>query len=131
MPDDPDLIAVVNAGSSSLKFSILRGEAAVCQGLIDRLGAAQSGAPRAAIRGLDQASLFDGPIPAQDQEQALSWLFEWLGKAQMGLRPVAVGHRVVHGGDDFVAPARVTPEILGRLEALIPLAPLHQPHNLA
>ena len=78
MPQDADLIAVLNAGSSSLKFSLFRADVALCQGTIDRLNAAQTGEPRAAIRGEKQAMLFDGAIPARSHEQALEWLFAWL-----------------------------------------------------
>ncbi|MGB7159883.1 MAG: acetate/propionate family kinase [Tepidisphaeraceae bacterium] len=131
MTPQRDPIAVLNAGSSSLKFSVFRGEMVTCKGLIDRLGRPQAGETRAAVRGEDGASLFEGAIPARNHEQALEWLFDLLGKHNLGARPVAVGHRVVHGGDGFVAPTRVTPEVLDRLEALVPLAPLHQPHNLA
>src|SRR5262245_4194161 len=131
MPTDRNLIAVVNAGSATLKFSILRGDQSACQGLIDRLTGLPTAEPHARVRDAKGANLFDGSIPGHDHGQALEWLFDWLDKNQPGLRPGAIGHRVVHGGDALVAPARVTPELLGRLEALIPLAPLHQPHNLA
>ncbi|MCI0359376.1 MAG: hypothetical protein L0211_12935 [Planctomycetaceae bacterium] len=130
MPSEPEPIAVLNAGSSSLKFSFFQGASVVCKGLVDRLGSAQSGA-RAAIRDADGASLFEGPVPARNHEQALAWLLDWLRQTRLALSPAAVGHRVVHGGDEFSAPARVTPEVLDRLESLVPLAPLHQPHNLA
>jgi acetate kinase len=75
--------------------------------------------------------LFEGPIPACNHQQALTWLLDWLRQSRLALTPAAVGHRVVHGGDEFLAPARVTPEVLARLELLVPLAPLHQAHNLA
>ena len=131
MPSERGLIAVVNAGSATLKFSILRGDQAACQGLIDRLTDSQAEAPHARVRDARGTDLFDGPIPARDHGQALEWLFDWLDANQPMLRPRAIGHRVVHGGDSLVAPARVTPELIDRLEALVPLAPLHQPHNLA
>jgi acetate kinase len=56
----------------------------------------------------------------------------WLGEHFGGRASVlGVGHRVVHGGVDYAAPVRVDPAVLAKLEALCPLAPLHQPHNLA
>ena len=58
-------------------------------------------------------------------------LFETLRTRLVGYRVHAVGHRVVHGGEHYVAPVRVDADVLRKLEALIPLAPLHQPHNLA
>jgi acetate kinase len=131
MVSEKDLVAVVNAGSATLKFSILGGDQAACQGLIDRLTGSPDAEPHARVRDAKGANLFDGSIPGHDHGQALEWLFGWLDANQPGLRPGAIGHRVVHGGDSLVAPARVTPELLDRLEALIPLAPLHQPHNLA
>jgi acetate kinase len=131
MQIEPDRIAVINAGSSSLKFSIFQAEESVCNGLLDRLDPSQAGNSRAQILGADRAEHFNGPIPAQDHEQALEWLFGWLSEHQAQLRPAAVGHRVVHGGDAFIAPTRATPDVMRRLEALVPLAPLHQPHNLA
>ena len=57
----------------------------------------------------------------------MPWAREQLG----GRRLAALGHRVVHGGMRYSEPARVTPELLAELEALVPLAPLHEPHNLA
>ncbi len=104
MPEQTEQIAVFNAGSSSLKFSIYQGESVVCQGLVDRLESKGAGGSRATIRGAQGASLFDGPISAKDHEQALEWLFDWLAQPQHQVRPSAVGHRVVHGGDAFVAP---------------------------
>ncbi|HEV8062456.1 MAG TPA: acetate/propionate family kinase [Gemmataceae bacterium] len=131
MPEQTEQIAVFNAGSSSLKFSIYQGESAIYQGLVDRLESSGSGASRAVIRGADRTSLFDGPIAAKNHDQALEWLFNWLEQPPHHVRPAAVGHRVVHGGDAFVAPTRVTSDVFDKLEALTPLAPLHQPHSLS
>jgi acetate kinase len=124
-------ILVLNAGSSSLKFSIFGGEEVVCKGVLDRLGTSEDEWCHAEILGAGSTKLFDGTVPAKNHEQALEWLFGWLTTHQPHLRPTAVGHRVVHGGDEFGTPVRVSPEVLQRLEALTPLAPLHQPHNLA
>jgi acetate kinase len=124
-------IAVVNAGSATLKFSLLKGEETALTALIDRLGTAQGKESSATIRDADRTVAYEGTIPAPHHAEALIWLFEWLRRERPELRPAAVGHRVVHGGDSLVAPVRITPEVIGRIEALIPLAPLHQPHNLA
>jgi acetate kinase len=131
MPDRSNLIAVFNAGSSSLKFTIYQGESRQFQGLIDRLESSNANPAHAVIRGSDGATLFDGPAPATNHEQALDWLLKWFAQQPVRIQPAAVGHRVVHGGDEFTAPARVTPEVVKRLDALTPLAPLHQPHSLA
>jgi acetate kinase len=63
---------------------------------------------------------------------AFAWLAQWLhGHYRKRLTPIAVGHRVVHGGLDFVEPTLIDDEVLAALEKLVPLVPLHQPHNLA
>jgi acetate kinase len=71
---------------------------------------------------VDACATHDDLIPA---------LLDWLERHQDGRTVIAAGHRVVHGGRKHVGPARVTEALLGDLDALMPLAPLHQPHNLA
>src|SRR3954467_4285083 len=124
------LIGVINAGSSSLKFSFYEGEARLLSGQVDGIGvrpAAQAvGAEGKAIAPPD----FAGSAPASPSDvlpAILPWAREQLG----GRHLAALGHRVVHGGARHARPARVTPELLAELEALVPLAPLHEPHNLA
>jgi acetate kinase len=125
-------ILVVNAGSSSLKFQAFRpgpakGLDRLARGQIDGIGLH----PRLV------ASLAGQPATAQDfvaaavpdTDAALAEALRWLASA--GVDPVAVGHRVVHGGPRFAVPVQVTPAILAELEALTALAPLHQPGNLA
>ncbi|CAI8879037.1 acetate/propionate family kinase [Methylococcus capsulatus] len=124
-------VAVVNAGSSTVKFSLLNGERRVFDALLDRLGSTSANGACASLRDAQGAPLFQGPIPADNHEDALIWLFDWLARAGDGCKPAAVGHRVVHGGDGLTRPVKVTGEIIEKIEALIPLAPLHQPHNLA
>jgi acetate kinase len=71
------------------------------------------------------------PGPPLGHEGAIEFLFNWgHGEALGGHRVAAVGHRVLHGGVKFTGPVLVTADVLGALKALIPLAPLHQPHNL-
>lgn len=122
-------IAVINAGSATLKVSLFLGEQKVLGILIDRLESNTE--PHVQIRDTRGKSHFEGPIPARDRDQALAWLFAWIEKVGGNFRPDAIGHRVVHGGDTLNAPIRVTTEVMRQIEALIPLAPLHQPHNLA
>ncbi len=132
MPLEHNIIAVVNAGSATLKFSLLGAkDDVVLRALIERLGRIQEEHPRALITDAQGNPLFDGMIPALNHGDALSWLFNWLQHGQPTLRPVAVGHRIVHGGDVLSKPVRVTPEVIGQIESLVSLAPLHQPHNLA
>jgi acetate kinase len=67
----------------------------------------------------------------RDGRAALDWLSSWLQGKYEGARVVGVGHRVVHGGARFTGPTIVTPEVIAELHALEPLAPLHQPYNVA
>jgi acetate kinase len=84
-----------------------------------------SGAPATAA-GSDKP-----PAAADDHEAALAAILAWLAQHPSQGEPLAVVHRVVHGGEAFTAPTWVNPEVLAQLEALEPLAPLHQRHNLA
>ena len=126
-------LLVLNAGSSSLKFAFF--DAKNPEGQILFAGQAQglgTDHPRWQLeKGAGERSDFwqikNGPTPKNHWE-ALSQL---LRHAMPLFQIKAVGHRVVHGGREFNAPVLVTSEILERLEALTPLAPLHQPHNLA
>ena len=127
-----DVVLVLNAGSSSVKFCTFRRDAA---GLERELRGQVSGlttAPHlAARRGGDVISerrLQDGPLSHRD---AVGLLLDFLDREMGGARIAGVGHRVVHGGLEFMAPTRVDAQTLDRLERYVPLAPLHQPHNLA
>lgn len=126
----PPLLGVVNAGSSSLKFAIYEEERRILSGSISGIGVHPStqaigaaGQP-IAVPELESASITN---PAQ----ALISLLPWMEELLDGQPLAAVGHRVVHGGPRHSAPERVTPELMQELRALEPLAPLHQPHNLA
>jgi acetate kinase len=121
-------IAVLNAGSSSLKFSFFEGERLEFRGLVDRIGL--SDPPHAFVTSGTGRTWIDEELGARTHAEVLDWLFRRLSSDFPGFHPAAVGHRVVHGGDRFTVPVRVTPEILSALDDLIPLAPLHQPHNL-
>src|SRR5437764_10012250 len=129
-----DAILVLNAGSSSLKFSVfLDGEppAPLVRGQLEGL----STRPRFVAR--DAGGKVVGEQGWADETRlghqgAIAFLFSWgRGGALGGHRIAAVGHRVAHGGLEFTGPVAVTAEVLAALKALIPLAPLHQPHNLA
>ncbi len=128
----PDAIVVLNAGSSSLKFSLY--------GLANGAPVLEQHGP---LEGLTTETHFvanapDGALLAEQSfkravghDEALTFLLGHLRGALATRRLRAVGHRVVHGGLRFVRPVRVDSEVLGELERLVPLAPLHQPHNLA
>jgi acetate kinase len=132
----PDgLLLVLNAGSSSLKFRLYVLESGRLEqdlaGQVDGIGSR----PRFVASGpdgrrIEDRSLADGEGLA-DPGAALAWLSAWLAVRFAGRRLIAVGHRVVHGGARHHAPVRVDAALLADLEALVPLAPLHQPHNLA
>ncbi len=122
-------VLVLNAGSSSLKFALYdgaRGTLAVrVRGSVSDIG----GAPRFSGRSSDGSVLPELGLSEAGQAEALDWLLDHLARTGHGYD--AVGHRVVHGGMDLAAPVRVDAQVLAALEALVPLAPLHQPHNLA
>ena len=124
------LIGVINAGSSSLKFGFYEGETQLLAGQVDGLGVR----PSASAIGPDRRSIRPpdlGANPPSTPSEVLPAIFPW-AKELLGSRPLAaLGHRVVHGGFRHSRPARVTQELLAELETLVPLAPLHEPHNLA
>jgi acetate kinase len=124
------LIGVINAGSSSLKFSIYEGEKRLLAGQVDGLGAR----PSASATGSDGEAIAPpdlGATPPSTPSEVLPAVLPWTRERLGARRLAALGHRVVHGGLRHSRPARVTPELLAELEALVPLAPLHEPHNLA
>jgi acetate kinase len=129
-----DSILVVNAGSSSVKFELFAVDGSVkltrkIKGQIDGIGTR----PRLRARGADSTSLVDREYDAatlSDLPTALHTAGAWLREEQR-TPPSAVGHRVVHGGPDYNSPVRIDAQVLAQLERYVPLAPLHQPHNLA
>jgi acetate kinase len=128
-----DTILVINAGSSSLKFSVYGVAAAgidlACKGQIEGLGTR----PHLNVRDRSGAVLADAdfsPEEVRDIPAAIGRVGAWLRERFGGELPMAVGHRVVHGGSLYSAPVVVDDEVYATLERLIPLAPLHQPGNL-
>jgi acetate kinase len=129
-----DFALVLNAGSSSLKFCVYRladsGKWGMeARGQIEGIGVA----PRFSAKDANGAKLADEQLSAdvRDGRAALDVLAAWLRATYGGGRVLGVGHRVVHGGARFGSPTIVSPQILLELHELIPLAPLHQPYNLA
>jgi acetate kinase len=129
-----DAIAVVNAGSSSLKFSLFvmrAGDLALeVRGEIEDLYMA----PRFVAKdpaGRTVAERSWGGGAKLGHDGALEHLRGFLRDRLADDRLVGVGHRVVHGGLEYAEPVRVDARVLAALERLIPLAPLHQPHNLS
>jgi acetate kinase len=121
-------LLTLNAGSSSLKFGLYdNGSEPVLRvvGQVDGIG----GASQLILRTGDDTT--KAPCGVTTHHEALACILEALGPYLDGVAIAGVGHRVVHGGPDYAEPVVVTPEIETALAALIPLAPLHQPHNLA
>ena len=128
-----DVIVVLNAGSSSLKFSAFLADDPLRLLLRGQLEGIET-QPRFVARDaaghvVGEHSWESGTHPGH--QGAIDFLFSWgRGGALSGHQVAAVGHRVVHGGLRFTGPVLVTAEVREALEALVPLAPLHQPHNL-
>ncbi len=125
---------VLNAGSSSLKFQVFEAReggdpSVVFKGLFEGLG----NAARFVAKGSDGAVMDEKSWEAGERighEEALMHLVAWLRGHREGRELVGVGHRIVHGGEAFSGAVLVDDATIKTLEAFIPLAPLHQPHNL-
>jgi acetate kinase len=129
-----DYALVLNAGSSSLKFCVYRRPSAEswrleARGQIEAIGTS----PRLSAEDERGETLADEQLEStvRDGRGALDALATWLRSRYGGSRVLGVGHRVVHGGARFAGPTIVSREVLAELYELVPLAPLHQPHNLA
>ncbi|MBX5160239.1 MULTISPECIES: acetate kinase [unclassified Rhizobium] len=127
-----DVILVVNAGSSSLKFEVFSvegGLSKLLKGQMEGVGTA----PRLRIKGTGSEMLADhqhSPSEVPDLPAAMRLVGDWLRERHQD-RLVAVGHRVVHGGPDYDRAVLIDKTVLADLERYVPLAPLHQPNNLA
>jgi acetate kinase len=126
---DPAVL-VVNAGSSSLKYQLVRPASAtsLATGLVERIGQPQGGARHTCDSGTHSV---EQPVP--DHAAAftlLEGMFAEHGPDLAEVAPVAVGHRVVHGGARFSASTVIDEDVLATLQRLVPLAPLHNPGNI-
>ena len=130
-----DAVLTINAGSSSLKFSVYRIGAddrphLSAKGQVEGIGTS----PRLVAEDAAGQMLVERRWP-EDRSSGHAEFFRvvgsWLREQFSDTALLGVGHRVVHGGVDYAAPVRVDPTVVTKLEALCPLAPLHQPHNLA
>lgn len=129
-----DIILVLNAGSSSIKFCAFDGQAAEPEILLHGQAEGLYTAPRfiasdAKGSEIGRKSWDEGA--GIGHQGAIEYIAEFLRSHGEGHHLMAVGHRVVHGGMEFSQAVVVTPSVIGKLEKLTPLAPLHQPHNLA
>jgi acetate kinase len=131
-----EAISVINSGSSSIKFSLFNGSdeenlTLVFRGQADGIGVA----PRFVAKTADGETLSERTwtnSPEINHETLMAHIIGWIRENRQNLRLdlMGVGHRVVHGGDVYSSPVRVDETVLQTLETFIPLAPLHQPHNL-
>ncbi len=133
-------ILVLNAGSSSIKFSAYQSgrrpdrNSLICEG--EYAGIREHQGPEHHIRFTAKtaagAVLADRALATgSSHEDALSCLLTWFSEQFQSVQLVAAGHRIVHGGAHYSAPVLLNPDTMTALRQLIPLAPLHQPHNLA
>lgn len=126
-------ILVINAGSSSIKFSVFeqgadRSLSAGADGQVEGLGTAA----RFAVADADGHKLDAAPVRGNDHRAAIAAIHDWFSTQAGGESEFAgIGHRIVHGGSEFYEPTLIDDRVIAALEALIPLAPLHQPHHIA
>jgi acetate kinase len=125
-------IAVINAGSSSVKFAICqasRDADILFRGQIEGIGVA----PRLKVGNAQGATVAEQTWPADgfDHDAATREILTTGARLVSGTPVMGIGHRIVHGGVKFNTPIRLTADLLDELSKLVPLAPLHQPHNLA
>jgi len=130
-----DAILVINAGSSSIKFTVYLADGDLglaFKGQLEGIGVGIT--PRFRASGPEGGTLADETWPAAgvgEQTRVLARLIDWIEEHLGESSLCAAGHRVVHGGAKYGAPERVTPQVLEDLESYVSLAPLHQPHNVA
>lgn len=129
-----EAIAVLNAGSSSLKFSLYELRSGDLVTVVAGQAEGLLGSPhfiaRDAAGAIVDEHAWDAGVKL-GHEGALDYLIALLQSRFAGFTLAAAGHRVVHGGANHTSPVRIDPAVLASLERLVPLAPLHQPHNLA
>jgi len=129
-------VLVVNSGSSSIKFCLylMPDEERLLSGVIERIGEADSRCVYTEYKASGNVSEHILKLPTTDHDTASQQVFTLLGNSAAGdfMRSLhAIGHRVVHGGEAFKGPTLIDADIINDLRALIPLAPLHNPANLA
>ncbi len=133
-----DAILALNAGSSSIKFSLFvttndsGALSLLYQGEVDGIGSE----PHFLVQDSTGQRLVNEQLKAKattvpGHKEALAVLLDWVERQETKLTLIAVGHRVVHGGILFSAPVLIDSQVINQLESLVALAPLHQPHNLA
>jgi len=128
-----EVILVLNIGSASIKFSLY--SVPLLQSLFSGHVDISTSDLTITIKDDKQKTIYQETIAEENyqrqQEHALKLVFEWLHQQASFLLVQAVGHRVVHGGEKFSSPKRIDKKVILELKKLIPLAPLHQPYNIA
>jgi acetate kinase len=126
-------ILVINAGSSSIKFSVFEtGDqaslAAGAHGQVEGIGTSA----RLEVTDAQGGKLAERQVASNDHDGAIAAIHDWFAGHFGGEAGLAgVGHRVVHGGREFFQPVVIDAGVIAALEALVPLAPLHEPHHIA
>ena len=125
------LVLVINSGSSSLKYQLIElvGERTLASGMIDRIGETSSVAKHTTADENHEKEL-----RVADHTEALAVVtkaFDEWGPSLTTSPPAVIGHRVVHGGNEFAEATVITDEVIARIDELSALAPLHNPANLA
>ncbi len=130
-------LLIINAGSSSVKFSVFettadRSVILGAHGQIEGLGEESNEQARIELADAENKRLFDQPIAGHDHDSAMRAIQECFA-AHIGgeVRFSGAGHRIVHGGTVYTEPVLIDDQVLTVLQELVPLAPLHQPHNIA
>lgn len=129
-------ILALNAGSSSIKFGLYDLAASAELDLASRGSLDLGDAPRLTAKTADGELQCDRPLAADASRDmgpdiGIGQMLQWIENELGGRKLIAAGHRIVHGGREFVEPVRLTPTIIEALDRLTPLAPLHQPCSLA
>lgn len=125
-----EVIAVLNAGSSSIKFALYEsGFSLLFRGQVEQIGLS----PRLRVVDVDGTQIEERSWPTQgfDHRAATREILQMTVALKQGAPVAGVGHRVVHGGTKFWEPVRIDSDVIGALTKLAPLAPLHQPHNIS
>jgi acetate kinase len=121
-------IIVFNAGSSSIKFSLFSEEQALLfRGEIDSV----TQDPKLWVKDIHGHKIHEATGLAKGHISATEAILDWVNSRAHELKITLAGHRVVHGGREFSTPVAITDDLIEKLKALIPLAPLHQPHNIS
>jgi acetate kinase len=130
-------ILVINSGSSSLKYQLfdMTDRSVLASGLVERIGADKSGLKHKKHPDSDREKTHVEEPVVPDHKAALERVVELIEDPDMGVisgrsEINAVGHRVLHGGEEFIAPSLINDEVIATIKKFIPLGPLHNPANL-